>query len=415
VNNHDRRILRSLAGEIAERASSAVNEEKRRAWYALDDGQSDRPMILAELQGLPDSELPGEITSLACESDDARAMERRLRIGIYQHDTLRDDHVIEPFVNVNWNVTASDYGVTVEYHTPAGDGHVTARRWDSPITDLDRDLALLKPRRFAVDRAATMEAFERAGELFDGILEPRIRGSFYWTLGMTWTAIELYGLERLMMAMYDNPDGLHRLMRFLADDALAFTAWLESEGLYTLNNEDDYIGSGSMGYTRDLPAAGHNEQRPARRDLWCLSESQETVGVGPEMFAEFVFPYQKEITDHFGKVYYGCCEPLHSRIDIVRQMDNLARVSVSPWADEHAMAAVCGRDLVYSRKPNPATISAPSWDEDLLRDDIRGTLSAAKRCRTEIIMKDVHTLAGEPDRLARWVGIARDEVDRFGG
>ena len=81
-----------------------------------------------------------------------------------------------------------------------------------------------------------------------------------------------------MMAMYDNPDGLHRLMRFLADGALAFTAWLESEGLYTLNNEDDYIGSGTTGHTRDLPATGSEPTRPARQDLWCLSESQETSG-----------------------------------------------------------------------------------------------------------------------------------------
>ncbi len=414
MNASDRRILRDLAARLAERAHRDANAEKRRAWHALDAGRGDRPMILAELQGLPDVELPEEITTYECESDEARAWERRLRADIYRHDTLRDDHVIEPFVNVKWDVTTTDYGVRVEYHTPAGDGHVTARRWDSPITDLDRDLPLLKPRRFTVDRASTMDAYERASELFDGILQARIRGSHYWTLGMTWTAIELVGLERFMMAMYDNPDGVHRLMRFLADDALAFTGWLESEGLYTLNNENDYTGSGTLGYTATLPLPGSDPARPARQDLWCLSESQETVGVGPDMFGEFVFPYQKEVTDHFGRVYYGCCEPLHSRIDIIRQMKNLARVSVSPWADQEAMATACGRDLVFSRKPNPATISSSAWDEDLLREDIRGTLRSANGCRTEIIMKDVHTLAGEPDRLARWVGLARDESERFG-
>ena len=142
--------------------------------------------------------------------------------------------------------------------------------------------------------------------------------------------------------------------------------------------------------------------------------------MGPEMFGEFVFPYQKEITDHFGSVYYGCCEPLHSRIGIVRRLENLARVSVSPWADQTAMADACGRDLVFSRKPNPATISSSDWHEDQLRGDVRRTLehtrgSRTGAIRTEIIMKDVHTLANEPDRLARWIALARDEIDRFGG
>ena len=56
-----------------------------------------------------------------------------------------------------------------------------------------------------------------------------------------------------MLSMYDNPDGLHRLMRFLCDDHLAFARWLEREGLLSLNNANDYIGSGSMGYSNALP------------------------------------------------------------------------------------------------------------------------------------------------------------------
>ena len=33
---------------------------------------------------------------------------------------------------------------------------------------------------------------------------------------------DLVGLEGLMLLMYDDPDGLHRLMAFLRDDHLAF-------------------------------------------------------------------------------------------------------------------------------------------------------------------------------------------------
>ena len=60
--------------------------------------------------------------------------------------------------------------------------------------------------------------------MFGDILPVRIRGGFWWTLGMTWTAIELIGLENLMLSMFDNPAGLHRLMAFLRDDHLAFAS-----------------------------------------------------------------------------------------------------------------------------------------------------------------------------------------------
>ncbi|MEI7435606.1 MAG: hypothetical protein WCL16_02220 [bacterium] len=73
-------------------------------------------------------------------------------------------------------------------------------------------------------------------------------------------------------------------MQFLHDDLLAFAQWAEREGLLTMNNENDYIGSGSMGYTRDLPRPGLPQGSPARmQDLWLLLESQETVGVWPEL------------------------------------------------------------------------------------------------------------------------------------
>ena len=143
-------------------------------------------------------------------------------------------------------------------------------------------------------------------------------------MGMTWPAINLVGLEQLMLYMIDDPDGLHRLMQFLHDDHLACASWLEKEGLLSLNNENDYVGSGSVAYTKELPHAGMNGH-VRMQDTWVLSESQETVGVGPEMFAEFIFPYQKSLTERFGLSYYGCCEPVHNRWHIVKGLRTCAR------------------------------------------------------------------------------------------
>ena len=167
-----------------------------------------------------------------------------------------------------------------------------------------------------------------------------------------------------------------------------------------------------MGYTRELPQAGHQQDEPARMgDQWLLLESQETVGVGPDQFAEFVFPYQQVIGERFGKVYYGCCEPVHNRLHVIEQLSNLARISVSPWCDEEFMARKLGDRIAYSRKPNPTLISTPVFDEDAIRADLRHTLEVTRGCRVELAMKDVHTLDNQPERLPRWVDLARQVID----
>jgi len=412
--DRDRDILRGLADRKARIADAPDNRERRESWYALDAGESHRPMILAEIAGVRDAVHWSDSVALECTSEWGRQIEHAFRAEFYQYETLADDHVIEPVWNVGWCVQCSDFGVqAVQHHTASDDVRFGARRWDPPIADLDADFDKLHPRTYTVDRNATQATLHRFEQLFGDILTVRIRRSFWWTLGMTQTAINLIGLEGLMLAMFDNPGGLHRLMAFLRDDHAAYARWLEVEGLLTLNNENDYIGSGSMGYTRALPADGYDPDAGARlRDLWVLSESQETVGVGPDQFGEFIFPYQKALSDLFGCTYYGCCEPVHNRYHILRGMENLRRISVSPWADEAFMAEACRNDdIVYSRKPNPTLVSTGIFDEDAIRDDLRKTLRAAEGCRLEIIMKDVHTLCDQPDRLPRWVALARETAD----
>ncbi len=412
VSQRDVAILRRLAQRKLEAAHERANLERRDLWYRLDEGGGGRPMVLAEFGGVRDANRPLPDTVLACEGDWARGVERGLRAELYRVETLRDDHVVEPWLTLNWRVRTSDYGVQAVQHHAEFEGTLGARRWDPPIRDLDADFGKLHPRGATVDRQATLDAKERLENVFGGILPVRIRGGYWWTLGMTWPAIDLIGLESLMLWMFDHPEWLHRLMAFLRDDHLAYARWLEAEGLLNLNNRNDYIGSGSMGYTRSLPQPDWRDGDPVRtRDQWVLLESQETVGVGPEQFEEFIFPYQLSVAEAFGRVYYGCCEPVHSRIAVVKRLPRLARVSVSPWADETVMAAELGADAVYSRKPSPSLISTERFDEAAIRADVRQTLDIARGCRIELVMKDVHTLNNEPERLPRWVALARDEID----
>ncbi len=400
-------ILRNLAKRIREISETPINLERREAWYALGDLNARRPMILAETVGVPEEVVPS--ASLQCKEDWARQIENGFRHTIFSFEQVQDDHVVEPYISYGWNVSLGDYGVSSQRQYADNAGKLGSYHWEPAIRDLDADFGKLKARKFSVNREDTENWRAMMEEVFGGILEVRLRGGYWWTTGMTIIAIDLIGLENMMLYMYDNPQGLHRLMAFLRDDHLALIDWLEKEKLFTLNNENDYTGSGSIGYTRHLPQPDWKPGQPVRaKDLWVLSESQETVGVSPELFEEFVFQYQQPVIERFGLCYYGCCEPVHNRWHVLKKLRNLQRVSVSPWCDQAFMAEAIGRKYVFSRKPNPTLISCERFDEELIREDLRQTVQVAKDCNLEIIMKDVHTLCGDPTRLGRWVSIARE-------
>lgn len=410
VSTKDREILRRLAEKIAKIAADPVMEERRRLWKKLNALEAERPMILTEAMGIVDKEMP--FRNLQCEDEWARGIEFQLRDRIFLSEEVGDDYVMEPRVTCGHVVRSTGYGVDIPSHRSENADTMGSYVWDAPIKNLPDDIEKLHFRQFTLDKEATEQNRLRMEDVFGDILKVENRGNYWWTMGLTWSCITLIGLQELMMFMYDQPEGLHALMAFLRDDHMQALDWYEQNGVLTPNNEDDYIGSGGRGYTDLLPQPDYIPGQPARiKDLWGLSESQETVGVGAELFSEFIFPYQVPVISRFGFACYGCCEPVHGRWHIIKQIPNLRRVSVSPWADVELMAEYLGKDYVYSRKPNPALISTPKWDEDAIRADLMKTVTATKGLNLELVMKDVHTLSNETWRLRRWTEIAREVID----
>jgi hypothetical protein len=415
ITPHDTEILRRLGARVAEIAVDPVNIERRRLWQRLNALEAERPMILTETGGVIDETMPKSV--LECEGEWARGIERGLRDKIFYFEQVGDDMVIEARVTYGYCVGHDGYGVPDEVHRGNdGAGH-GSYVWTAPLQDLPKDLEKLHPRHYTVDRDTTAQIGAALEAAFAGVLKVERRGGYWWTQGLTWPAIKLVGLENFMLLMYDQPEGLHALMAFLRDDHNAVLDWFEAEGLLTPNNEDDYIGSGGRGHTDRLPQPDWTPGTPARlKDLWGLSESQETVSVSPEMFEEFVFPYQVPVISRFGFACYGCCEPVDLRWHIIKRLPNLRRVSISPWSNVPAMAANLQNNYVFSRKPNPAYISS-AWNEDVIRRDLRETLTDthAHKCNVELVMKDVHTLCGEPWRLGRWSQLAREVIGEIYG
>ena len=84
---------------------------------------------------------------------------------------------------------------------------------------------------------------------------------------------------------------------------------------------------------------------------------------------------------------------------------------MSPWADPVQMSKNLGRDYIFSLKPAPSQLALPNPDEEEIRGNLRSYLRATKNNVVELIMKDNHTLGGNPQNATRWVALAREEIE----
>ncbi len=107
-------------------------------------------------------------------------------------------------------------------------------------------------------------------------------------------------------------------------------------------------------------------------------------------------------------MYFGCCERLDQKIDLIRMVPNVRKISITQLADDERAAAQMGGDFVFSRKPNPAFIAGDTWHPDVVEADLKATLDATKAhgSPVELIFKGISTVRGKPQRLFEWADIA---------
>lgn len=399
--NHDREILRKLAGEVAQIAASDRMQKLKKEWKQHNALQSPRPMICVSPEGSWQEILPSD--ALECEDPLLRSFEYQLRQKIFWAKDIQDDTPVSEYFNVPYVTTQSFYlegGQTSAVKTEERGSF----RYNKLIDDLQAGVERLKFRQVTYHQEESEQNLQAAQEAFGDILKVRHRGVFWWTLGITAEVIKLIGLEDLMIDMIDDPDGLHKLMAWFRDEHMHFIDQYEQLGLLSLNNEDDIIASGGIGYTDEL---SQKTDTVTCSDLWGFAESQETVSVSPQMFGEFVFPYQLPTLERFGLNCYGCCEPIENRWEWIKTIPRLRRLSVSPWSDQRKMKELLGKNYIFSRKPNPSYV-CNGFAEEAIRRDLQETLSMAADLQLEIILKDTHTVEGHPERFHHWVEIARE-------
>ena len=395
----DLEILRPLAERYSAIARLDIQQERLERYYGTNDRQQPRPVVL--IDEVPWGEIRDDALVNRCELPEFQGLEGLLRRSLYQWEHFQVDKVFAPVFQVGKHIRSTGIGLEVRDTQIKGDtgAYIMSHDYEDQL-ETDEDLERLELPVISYDREGTERSAELAADVFAGLMEVEVVGSvFQYNI---WDQISCFrGVDKLLMDLAVRPDFMHRTARRFMEIAAATFQQYEDLGLL---HTSPLILHCTPALSRDLPAPDFTcTVRP--QDCWGRCSAQIFSAVSPEMHDEFDLEYNQQIFGSSGLVYYGCCEPLDTKIDILRQrFANLRKVSITPWADFELAAARMGRDLVMAAKPNPAFVGGQTFYPAPVEEEIHRFLKACQRHGTtcEFVLKDVSTIANRPENLTQW-------------
>ncbi len=410
VSGQDRQILRELAKKQLFYANQEFNLKRREEWYRHNELQGERPLIHLEMGTFEQEILPER---MRCTGDFARQLERALYCNFLNQELFDDDRVTPDYFAVGYDSYFTLFGLQVKVQgTKDAEGKTSVgHHFVSQIEDLEEDWDKLGETQFGVNPAASLERKAAVEEVIGDILPVRLEGNCLYSVP-TQMVVHLMSMETMMFSMYDYPELFKEMMERTADDTLAYYRLLEKEGLILPTTGGGFLGQGSWCYNHTLPD-GKAPGSYTAKDVWGFMDSQETVGISPEMFEEFIFPCYKKISESYGLLSYGCCEPVDPIWEnCISRLENLRKVSISPWCNEEYMGErLRGSRVIYHRKPSPNYLGTGTvLDEEAFRAHIRKSLKAAKGCEMEITQRDVYTINRDIPKAKKYVDIIKEEI-----
>ena len=407
LSEKDKTILRPLAQKLAELAALPIQEEKAELWQRLNRLERVRPMVLLSNGTWHETRYQIELET---EDSFAQNQEWYLRSTLYHWEHMRDDHVYEAKVYSPIVVRSTGMGISTNATRP--NHEFGAVKYNTVIED-DAEPSIIPMPTVTVDWEETERNYQRLCEIYDGILTVEKRGAAGYGFAIMDNFIQWRGLDNTFTDMIDRPEWVHSWMERMTQWHLSRLDQYEELNIMALNNGNNGVGSGGLGFTDELPQADFDGTHVRSVDLWGHATTQIFSEVSPAMHDEFALTYEKRFLERFGLSNYGCCEPLDKKLGIVKTIPNVRRISMSPWVDVELGAEELGSDYIFSYKPNPAMIGMEEWDEEFVRNYLRDALEKTRGCVVEVIMKDLHTCRKEPWRMWEWVRIAMELAEEY--
>lgn len=409
--NKDISIIRALAKDYYDHAREGVNLKRRDLHRQVNDLTSERPVVLINELPWVEMNFNGDLT-LHCKDPRLRSYEAYMRRQLFQYKYFPCDMILTPYLSIHKIIKESAIGIGIEEEIIAqSDGnHIVSHDYHDQLANT-RDLHKIIMPKIEYDKASTLDNYNFIGSILGDILPVKIKGLNYFNV-VTWDDISRYrGVTPLLLDLIDRPDHTHKIMRRLTDIAVHRLESYEALGLFDTDPTDLHCTPIENSTLHPL-----SEKGPVtRRHIWGRGAAQILASVSGPMRDEFDITYMQETIGQCGLSYYGCCEPLDKMIDVVEQLPNLRKISITPWANIDIAAEAIGSRYVLSSKPNPASVAVPHLDEKNLRKELLKILDAGRRhhCHMDLVLKDISSAHHNPQNIIKWSEIAMDLVTNY--
>lgn len=402
----DKQIIRELAKRYMEQANSEKQLAANKRMQDTNDLKLVRPPVLVNEIPWYQMDIDGELVCL-CQDPRAREVEGQLRRYLYMVKYFKADNILEPYyrVNMSYDITPTGWEVQENILRTDGENHIISHHYHD-ILETEEEVEAFRMPEFSLNPEKDQEAVNYCSDLLGDAMLVKLSGLNYLYF-MPWDLIvRLRGMEPIMYDFYDRPEHLHSIMEKLCAAKIAELDFIE-QNIHV--NTLPYELHCTPGLISGLEGNG-------LKATWFRGAAQGFSTVSPAIHEEFELKYVKPIAERFAYSYYGCCEPLDNKLEVIRKISNLRKVGVSPWANVEKMAEQLGGSYVFSRKPNPAHV-AHRTDPAEIREEIEETVKACIKygCPCDITLKDISTVSHRPENLIVWTQTVSDVLDEYYG
>jgi len=413
--NTEREILKPLVEELLKFALLPIQATKKELWGLHQTLMlADKIPVCVYYEGIPSTqwELMLGKNILKTVSPLAREIEFDLRKRLWMVKNVPDDHIVWPMVTIRAVVSRqADWGVPVKWVGIDKDDNNPehARKIEPPFKNGIENEKILFTNLDIANRE-TAKLVNHAAELLDGKLSVFV---YYENLGFSPfdRAVEFRGIEKLLYDVVDAPEKVKALMGVITDSMILHHRNREEKGWINAYSPDNKYLAVPM-RVHAAPVRKDFDQRKLRLfDEWAYVSSQTSSGLGPDMYAEFVQPYNEKLAEFFTRktVYYHGCESLDQKASIIKKLPNLRRFHISPWSDIMAIREETEDSFVYEIHDHPGKVFFGMNKKDM-KASIKKLVDAAKGAIFDLNLSDIHSVNGNPMLLKDWAEAAQEAV-----
>lgn len=404
VTQSDKERIRELAKKYMELACSKKQADAIARFRATNDLKIVRPPVL--IDEIPWYQLNGDgELNCVCQDERARRVEFFFLTALYRNKHFDADTNFEPFYRVVTAIDSTGIGVSINDKVARTDNtnNIVSHAYQDILAD-ESALDLIKIPQFTLRPDIDESNMNFYTDLLGNAMPVKLCGRGY-LYHAPWDFIaRLRGVENIFYDFYDRPEYLHAIRKRFMDIANAELDFVEKYSFVDNSVADIHCTPGQV--------SGKAEN--GWKATWFRTMAQNFSEVSSQMHIEFELDYVTEMANRFAYTYYGCCEPLDKKIDIIKRIKNLRKIGVSPWANVNSSAEQIGGNYVFARKPNPANV-AISVNPETIRKETEETVKACIKygCPCEFVLKDISTVSHKPQNLIVWAQTVSEVLDKY--